>query len=243
MRRLDNELLEKGFFKTKSKAQQAIKSGIIYCDDKQITKCGYEVSDQTKIEIKGEILKYVSRGGLKLEKALKEWNIDLSNKIMIDIGSSTGGFSDCAIQNGIEKIYAIDVGSEQFDKELAKNSRVILMEKTDFRTIPADMVKDANFATIDVSFISVSKLTEKISCLTNIQEIVCLIKPQFECGKEAADKYKGVILDKQLRKNAILKIKECFENIGFNCVGVTESPIKGGDGNVEYLAYFSKSNK
>jgi len=243
MRRLDNELLEKEYFRTKSKAQQAIKSGIIYCDGKQITKCGYVVSEQTKIEIKGEILKYVSRGGLKLEKALKEWNIDLTNKIMIDIGSSTGGFSDCAIQNGVEKIYAIDVGSEQFDKELSKNPKINLMEKTDFRTISTDIVQDANFATIDVSFISVSKLIEKISCLTNVKEVVCLIKPQFECGKEAADKYKGVILDKQLREGAILKIKECFEKIGFDCVGITESPIKGGDGNVEYLAYFSKSNR
>ena len=243
MRRLDNELIEKGFFKTRSKAQQAIKSGIIYCDDKKVVKCGYEVSEQTKIEIKGEILKYVSRGGLKLEKALREWNIELTNKIMIDIGSSTGGFSDCAIQNGVEKIYAVDVGSEQFDKELAKNPKIVLMEKTDFRTISADVVKDANFVTIDVSFISVSKLIEKISCLTNIREVVCLIKPQFECGKEAADKYKGVILDKQLRENAIFKIKECFEKIGFNCVGVTESPIKGGDGNVEYLAYFSNSKR
>lgn len=240
MRRLDNELLEKGFFKTKSKAQQAIKSGIIYCNDKMIKKCGYEVNDDTQIEIKGEVLKYVSRGGLKLEKALNTWNIDLNNKIMIDIGSSTGGFSDCAIQNGVEKIYAIDVGTEQFDKELAKNSRIILMEKTDFRHIDLNAVYDANFITIDVSFISVTKLIETISRLTNVEEIVCLIKPQFECGKEAADKYKGIILDKQLHKNIIQSIINSFEGIGFNCVGVTVSPIKGGDGNTEYLAFFNK---
>ena len=124
MRRLDNELIDKGFFKTKSKAQQAIKSGIIYCNGKPITKCGYEVSDITNIEIKGEVLKYVSRGGLKLEKALHEWNIELKNKIMIDIGSSTGGFSDCAMQNGVEKIYAVDVGTDQFSKELAKSAKI-----------------------------------------------------------------------------------------------------------------------
>ena len=238
MRRLDNELIDKGFFKTKSKAQQAIKSGIIYCNGKQIVKCGYEVSNLTNIEIKGEVLKYVSRGGLKLEKALNLWNIKLKGKVMLDIGSSTGGFSDCAIQNEIEKIYAIDVGTDQFDKELAKNPRIQLFEKTDFRNIEEKIIEDADIITIDVSFISVVKLIEKISTLINVKEIVCLIKPQFECGEEIADKFKGIILDKQVHKEVILKIINSFANIGFNCVGITFSPIKGGDGNIEYLAYF-----
>ena len=240
MKRLDNELLERGFFKTKSKAQQAIKSGIIYCDDKKITKCGYEVKEQTRVEIKGEVLKYVSRGGLKLEKALLEWQIDLKNKIMIDIGSSTGGFSDCAIQNGVKRIYAIDVGTDQFDDELKKNPKILLFEKTDFRNMDEQKIKDANFITIDVSFISVTKLIEKISSLTNVKEIVCLIKPQFECGKEIADKFRGVILDKKVHDDVISKVVSNFEIIGFNLVGVTTSPIKGGDGNTEYLAYFKK---
>lgn len=240
MRRLDNELLDKGFFKTKSKAQQAIKSGIIYCDGEKITKCGYEVSERTNIEIKGEILKYVSRGGLKLEKALKEWNIDLTNKIMIDIGSSTGGFSDCAIQNCIEKIYSIDVGTNQFDKQLALNPKINLYEQTDFRNIDEKILEDANFITIDVSFISVTKMIEKIRLLKNIKEIVCLIKPQFECGKEIADKFKGVILDKQVHEDVISKVLEAFKSIDFECIGVTVSPIKGGDGNTEYLAYLKK---
>ncbi|MBO5141735.1 MAG: TlyA family RNA methyltransferase [Clostridia bacterium] len=240
MKRLDNELLEKGLFKTKSKAQQAIKSGIIYCNGKQITKCGYEVNEQTKIEIKGEVLKYVSRGGLKLEKALRTWNIDLTNKIMIDIGSSTGGFSDCAIQNGIEKIYAIDVGTEQFDKILAQNPKINLYEQTDFRTIDEEIIKDAMLITIDVSFISVTKLIEKISKLENVKEIICLIKPQFECGKEIADKFKGVILDKEVHNEVIKNVTNSFENIGYSCEGVTISPIKGGDGNTEYLAYLKK---
>lgn len=239
MRRLDNELIEKGWFKTKSKAQQAIKSGIIYCNEKQITKCGYEVSELTKIEIRGEILKYVSRGGLKLEKALKIWNINLNEKVMIDIGSSTGGFSDCAIQNGIKKIYAIDVGSEQFDEALSENPKINLFEKTDFRNVNEEIIEDANFVTIDVSFISVTKLIDKISKLKNIKEIVCLIKPQFECGKEVADKFKGIILDKKVHEEIILKIINSFQNIGFDLNGLTFSPIKGGDGNIEYLAYFS----
>ena len=242
MKRLDNELLERNFFKTKSKAQQAIKSGIIYCNDKQITKCGYEVSELTNIEIKGEVLKYVSRGGLKLEKALETWNINLQGKTMIDIGSSTGGFSDCAIQNGVEKIYAIDVGTNQFDKELAKNPKIHLYEQTDFRQMDETVLFDANVITIDVSFISVTKLTDKINALKNIDEIVCLIKPQFECGKEIADKFKGVILDKQVHKDVINKVTEAFERIEFKSIGVTTSPIKGGDGNVEFLAYFKKDS-
>lgn len=240
MKRLDNELLQRNFFKTKNKAQQAIKAGIVYCNDKQVTKCGHEVSELTKIEIKGETLKYVSRGGLKLEKALETWNINLIGKTMIDIGSSTGGFSDCAIQKGIEKIYAIDVGTDQFDKELAKNPKINLYEQTDFRKMEQTILNDANIITIDVSFISVTKLIEKISNLENVEEIVCLIKPQFECGKEIADKFKGVILDKQVHENVIKKVTEAFDDIGFKCIGVTTSPIKGGDGNVEYLAYFKK---
>lgn len=243
MSRLDQELIERNMFKTRSKASQAIKSGIIYCDEKKITKCGYEVNSLTKIDVRGETLRYVSRGGLKLEKAIQTWNLDLKNKIMIDIGSSTGGFSDCAIQNDIQKIYAIDVGKNQFDLELAKNSKIVLMEQTDFRTISEDILSDASFITIDVSFISVTKLIDKISCLTNVEEIVCLIKPQFECGKDIADKYKGIIRNKQVHFEVIQKIIEAFEKINFGCFGITYSPIQGGDGNIEYLAYFKKQKR
>ena len=236
--RLDVYLTENKYFKTRSKAQQGIKDGIVFVNDKLITKTGFEVGEEDKIDIKGELLKYVSRGGLKLEKALKEWKIDLKGKVMIDIGSSTGGFSDVAIQNGIEKIYAIDVGVDQFDKELAKNPKIHLYENTDFRNIDNKVVNDATIATIDVSFISVTKIISKIKELANIKEIVCLIKPQFECGKEIASKFKGVIKDEFERKEAIKKVVQAFEEIGYNNVGVCESPIKGGDGNIEYLAYF-----
>ena len=157
---------------------------------------------------------------------------------MIDIGSSTGGFSDVAIQNGIAKIYAIDVGTDQFDKELAKNPIIHLYEQTDFRTIDNSIVQDANFASIDISFISVTKIIPKISELTSIKEIVCLIKPQFECGPDIATKYKGIIKDEIIRKQTIDKIVTAFSKIGYNNVGVIESPIKGWDGNIEYLAYF-----
>jgi len=240
MSRLDNELVTRNIFKTRSKAQLAIKNGLVFCNEKCITKCGFEVDEATKIEIKGEVLKFVSRGGLKLEKAINYFGIDLNNKIMIDIGSSTGGFSDCAIQNGVGKIYAIDVGNNQFDKELAQNPKINLFENTDFRKIDNSMFMDANFITIDVSFISVTKIVEKISELKNVLEIVCLIKPQFECGKEIADKFRGVILDKKVHKDVISNVLQSFKSIGYKCIDLTASPIKGGDGNTEYLAYFKK---
>ena len=241
--RLDVFLVENNFFNTRSRAQMGIKDGAVYVNGKLVTKAGFEVNEKDRVEIKGEVLKYVSRGGLKLEKALKEWNIDLKDKVMIDIGSSTGGFSDVAIQNGIAKVYAIDVGTDQFDKELAQNDKIHLYEKTDFREIDKEIIIDANLATIDVSFISVTKIVPKFEELPNIKEIVCLIKPQFECGKEVASKYKGIIKDENARNDAIKKVVQAFKEIGYNNIGIIESPIKGGDGNVEYLAYFNKEDK
>ncbi len=240
MPRIDVELVNRGLFSTRSKAMLAIKDGIVYCDKKKVTKGGLEVNSDSIIEIKGEILPYVSRGGLKLAKAIENWNINLSNKIMIDIGSSTGGFCDVALKNDIKKVYAIDVGKDQLDKELRKNEKIELHEQTDFREINNDIIEDATIACIDVSFISVTKLIDKIKSLNNIKEVVCLIKPQFECGKEVADKYKGVIKDENERNKAIEKVTTEFKNIGFKEIGVIISPIKGGDGNIEYLAYFRK---
>jgi 23S rRNA (cytidine1920-2'-O)/16S rRNA (cytidine1409-2'-O)-methyltransferase len=240
MTRIDIELVNRGFFESRSKAQNEIKKGIIYCNNKNVTKCSFEVNDEDKIEIKGSTLKYVSRGGLKLEKAIKEFNISLNGKIMIDIGSSTGGFSDCALQNGINKIYAIDVGTDQFNKSLLKNNKINLYEQTDFRKINNNIIKDANIATIDVSFISVTKLTNKLGQLNNLEEIICLIKPQFECGIEIANKYKGIPLNKEVHKDVINKVIESFKMINFNLKELTNSPIKGGDGNIEYLAYFTR---
>lgn len=240
MTRLDIELVNRGIFESRSKSQNEIKNGNVYCNDKCITKSSFNISNEDKIEIKGDTLKYVSRGGLKLEKAIKEFDILLDNKIMIDIGSSTGGFSDCAIQNGISKIYAIDVGTDQFNKSLLENKKINLYEKTDFRKIKNSVIEDANIATIDVSFISVTKLTNKLGELTNLKEIICLIKPQFECGLEVANKYKGLPLNKEIHREVINKVINSFENIDFNLKDLTFSPIKGGDGNIEYLAYFTR---
>ena len=243
MTRIDIELVKRGIFETRNKAQNEIKNKIVYCNNVCITKPAFDVTEADIIEIKGEKLKYVSRGGLKLEKAIKEFHIDLKDKILIDIGSSTGGFSDCAIQNGIKKVYAIDVGTNQFDKNLRQNNKVNLYENTDFRNIDNNILNDANIASIDVSFISVTKLTNKLKELTNLKEIICLIKPQFECGKELSDKYRGVPLNKEVHSTVINKVIESFKENDYYINSLTSSPIKGGNGNIEYLAYFKRDNE
>lgn len=243
MTRIDIELVKRGIFETRNKAQNEIKNKIIFCNNICITKPSFDVTDTDIIEIKGEKLKYVSRGGLKLEKAIKEFNIDLKNKILIDIGSSTGGFSDVAIQNDIKKIYAIDVGTNQFDKTLRLNNKINLYENTDFRNIDNNIINDANIASIDVSFISVTKLTSKLKELTNLKEIICLIKPQFECGKEVSDKYKGVPLNKEVHKSVIENVIKSFKDNNYYINSLTSSPIKGGNGNIEYLAYFKRDKE
>lgn len=243
MTRIDIELVKRGIFETRNKAQNEIKNKIIFCNNICITKPSFDVTDTDIIEIKGEKLKYVSRGGLKLEKAIKEFNIDLKNKILIDIGSSTGGFSDCALQNGIKKVYAIDVGTDQFDKTLRLNNKIDLYENTDFRNIDNNIINDANIASIDVSFISVTKLTNKLKELTNLKEVICLIKPQFECGKEISDKYKGVPLNKEVHKSVIENVIKSFKDNNYYINSLTSSPIKGGNGNIEYLAYFKRDKE
>lgn len=243
MTRIDIELVKRGIFETRNKAQNEIKNKIVYCNNVCITKPAFDVTDTDIIEIKGEKLKYVSRGGLKLEKAIKEFNIDLKDKTLIDIGSSTGGFSDCALQNGIKKVYAIDVGTDQFDKNLRLNNKINLYENTDFRSVDNSIINDANIASIDVSFISVTKLTNKLKELTNLKEIICLIKPQFECGKETSDKYKGVPLNKEVHESVIKNVIKSFKENNYYINNITSSPIKGGNGNIEYLAYFTKNNE
>lgn len=159
---------------------------------------------------------------------------------MVDIGSSTGGFSDCALKNGVSKIYAIDVGSNQLVSEIRNNPKVNVYENTDFRTIDDEILNDANLATIDVSFISVTKLLEKLSGL-NLNEIICLIKPQFECGSKVSRKYKGVILNKKVHNDVLVSVINNFEKYNLYLNGLTYSPVCGGDGNIEYLAYFKNT--
>lgn len=240
--RIDLELVNRKLFESRTKAQNAIKSGHIYLNGKKITQSSLEVSNDDIITIKGNPLRYVSKGGLKLEKILKEAKIDLVDKIMIDVGASTGGFTDCALQNHIKKVYAIDVGINQLHCSLKENPLVCPFEYCDFRYISNDLISDASISTIDVSFISSIKLLDKLNELPNIKEIILLIKPQFECGKEIADKYMGIINNRDVHYNVILKVINEYAINGYYINYLTFSPIKGSKGNIEYLAYFTTNS-
>lgn len=239
MDRLDSLLVKKGLVVSRTRGEYEIKNGNVLVDGKVVTKPSTKVSDDQEIIINNK-LDYVSKGALKLLKAIEVFNIDLSNKVMLDIGSSTGGFSDVALRNNVKKVIAVDVGTDQFDKNLQKDSRIELHENTDIRNY--NITDKIDTVTIDVSFISVTKIISKLEEI-NPKEIVLLIKPQFECGKEISDKYKGIPLNKEVHKEVIEKVINSFENIGYNIFGLTYSPITGGSGNIEYLAYFNKGSK
>lgn len=239
MDRLDSLLVKKGLVVSRTRGEYEIKNGNVLVDGKVVTKPSTKVSDESEIVINNKF-DYVSKGALKLLKAIEVFNIDLNNKVMLDIGSSTGGFSDVALRNNIKKVIAVDVGTNQFDKNLQKDTRIELHENTDIRNfIITDKI---DTATIDISFISVTKIISKLEEI-NPKEIVLLIKPQFECGKEISDKYKGIPLNKEVHKNVIKNIIKSFEEIGYYISGLTYSPITGGSGNIEYLGYFTKYNK
>ena len=241
MERLDNLLVKLGYFDSRNKASYEIKNNNVLVNDKIVNKPSKQINLTDKIEIINK-LKYVSKGGLKLEKAITEFNIDLNNKIMLDIGSSTGGFSDVALQNNIKKVIAVDVGSDQFNKKLLESNKIELFENTDIRNFDLSGF-NIDIASIDVSFISVTKILPKLQEIKDLKQVVCLIKPQFECGKEISDKYKGIPLNKEVHKDVIEKIIDSFKTIDFNIQNLTYSPIKGGSGNIEYLAYFNKDKE
>lgn len=242
MERLDVFLVQNNFFSSRNKAQNEIKNGNIEVNGKVVRKTGYQVDEESKIKIVGSPLKYVSKGGLKLEKAIYEFPLDLRNKIMLDIGSSTGGFCDCALQHNITYIYAVDVGKDQFTSSLLESKKISLYENTDIRDFDFNK-KNISFVTIDVSFISVLKFLKVLKEVSSIKEVVCLIKPQFECGKMVADQYKGVVLDKKVHEEVIKRVVQGFSDIGFSLSSLTFSPIQGGSGNIEYLGYFTRKNK
>lgn len=242
MERLDVFLVQNNFFSSRNKAQNEIKNGNIEVNGKVVRKTGYQVDEESKIKIVGSPLKYVSKGGLKLEKAIYEFHLDLRNKIMLDIGSSTGGFCDCALQHNIAYIYAVDVGKDQFTSSLLESKKISLYENTDIRDFDFNK-KNISFVTIDVSFISVLKFLKVLKEVSSIKEVVCLIKPQFECGKMVADQYKGVVLDKKVHEEVIKRVVQGFSDIGFSLSSLTFSPIQGGSGNIEYLGYFTRKNK
>ena len=242
--RLDVLLVNKGLAASREKAKAIIMSGIVFVDGQREDKAGAAFDDSLPIEIKGNTLKYVSRGGLKLEKAMMNFDVSLDGKICMDVGASTGGFTDCMLQNGAVKVYSVDVGHGQLDWKLRNDSRVICMEKTNIRYVTPDQIEDRiDFASIDVSFISLKKVLLPVKELLNDKgEIVCLIKPQFEAGREKVGK-KGVVRDVNVHKEVIYMVIDYARSIGFSICNLSFSPIKGPEGNIEYLLHLSRESK
>lgn len=243
--RLDCAVCERQIEKSRNRAKQLITDGKIYVNGKQITKPSFSVLEEDIIELKGEKLKYVGRGGLKLEKAITEFNINLNKKICIDIGASTGGFTDCMLQNGADKVYAVDVGSSQLDSKLRNDKRVIAIENTDARKLNFDIIPEkCNFASFDVSFISVTMLIYGIlPFLSNGADIIVLVKPQFEAGRENVSK-NGIVSSKKAHKAVLEKIYDYCIQTKLSIIDVCNSPIHGGEGNIEYLFHIkNQQNK
>lgn len=240
--RLDVLLTDKGLAESREKAKAMIMAGIVFIDNQKCDKAGQMVSVDTVPEVRGETLKYVSRGGLKLEKAMQEFPITLSGKTTMDIGASTGGFTDCMLQNGAVKVFSVDVGYGQLAWKLRQDERVVNMERTNIRYVkPEDIGCEIDFASIDVSFISLKLvLPVAFSLLSKDGEVVALIKPQFEAGREQVGK-KGVVRDINVHKSVVNTVLDFAEEIGFYPIGLSFSPIKGPEGNIEYLAYLKKN--
>lgn len=242
--RLDVLLVEKGMAPSRERAKAIIMAGIVYVDGNKEDKAGTTFPENAVIEVKGKTLPYVSRGGLKLEKAMQKFPITLSGKVCMDVGSSTGGFTDCMLQNGATKVYAIDVGHGQLAWKLRNDERVVCMEKTNIRyVVPEDIDELAAFSSIDVSFISLTKVLLPVkNLLTEDGQVVCLIKPQFEAGREKVGK-KGVVRDRAVHEEVIRMVMDYASSIDFYPLALDFSPVKGPEGNIEYLLFLSKNKQ
>ena len=242
--RLDVLLVEKGLAPSREKAKAIIMAGIVYVDGNKEDKAGTTFPENAVIEVKGKTLPYVSRGGLKLEKAMQKFPITLSGKVCMDVGSSTGGFTDCMLQNGATKVYAIDVGHGQLAWKLRNDERVVCMEKTNIRyVVPEDIDELAAFSSIDVSFISLTKVLLPVkNLLIEDGQVVCLIKPQFEAGREKVGK-KGVVRDRAVHEEVIRMVMDYASSIDFYPLALDFSPVKGPEGNIEYLLFLSKNKQ
>lgn len=237
--RVDVLLVRNGLFESRERAQRAVMAGMVYLDNRRVDKPGSKLDSTVRLEVRGRTLPYVGRGGLKLEKALKVFHVDVRGRLMLDIGASTGGFTDCALQNGAEKVYALDVGYNQLAWKLRQDPRVIVMEKTNFRYCTPDDFQQGrpDFATTDVSFISLKKILPPLmDIIVPGSSAVVLIKPQFEAGREEVGK-KGIIRDPHIHLEVLQKILGFALNKGFSLCGLDYSPITGGDGNIEFLAW------
>ncbi|WP_026488315.1 TlyA family RNA methyltransferase [Butyrivibrio sp. XBB1001] len=242
--RLDVLLVNRGLAPSREKAKTLIMAGEVFVNGQREDKPGttFEEAKITSLEVRGDTLPYVSRGGLKLEKAVNNFGFSLENKICMDIGASTGGFTDCMLQNGASKVYSVDVGHGQLDWKLRSDDRVVCMEKTNFRYMVRDDIQDdLDFASCDVSFISLTKiLLPARRLLRDRGEMVCLIKPQFEAGKEKVGK-KGVVRDPKVHEEVVHRIIDFVNIAGFDVLHLDYSPIKGPEGNIEYLVHISKN--
>jgi 23S rRNA (cytidine1920-2'-O)/16S rRNA (cytidine1409-2'-O)-methyltransferase len=241
--RLDTLLVERGLAETREKAKRAIMAGIVYSKEVRMDKPGEKVSEDIPLSIKGKQMPYVSRGGYKLEKALKEFQLSVKDKTIIDIGASTGGFTDCALQNGAIRSYAVDVGYNQLAWKLRQDERVIVMERTNFRYMTRDDLTHSlpEFACIDVSFISLKLILPVLkNLLVDGSDVVALIKPQFEAGREHVGK-KGIVRDPNVHLTVLEQIKNFALQEGFDVCHLTYSPITGGDGNIEFLIHLKWS--
>ena len=236
--RLDVLLVNRNLAESREKAKAIIMSGIVYVDGQKEDKAGTMFEDTVSVEVRGHTLAYVSRGGLKLEKAMTHFGVTLNGKICMDVGASTGGFTDCMLQNGAVKVYSVDVGHGQLAWKLRNDERVVCMEKTNIRYVtPEDIPDRIQFASIDVSFISLTKVLGPVKeLLTEDGQIVCLVKPQFEAGREKVGK-KGVVREKSTHLEVIESVIAFAKSIGFGILNLEFSPIKGPEGNIEYLLY------
>lgn len=242
--RLDIAVFEGGYAPSREKAKAIIMAGQVYVNNQKVDKAGFELKEDDVLEVRGNGLKYVSRGGLKLEKAMQEFPILLEGKICMDVGASTGGFTDCMLQNGASKVYSIDVGYGQLAWKLRTDPRVVNLERTNFRYVDNTVVKDKiDFSSVDVSFISLQHILPVLSeLLADDGQAVCLIKPQFEAGKDKVGK-KGVVRDKFVHLEVVNNVINMALENGFDVKGLQFSPIKGPEGNIEYLVYIAKSRE
>ena len=242
--RLDVLLVKRGLAESREKAKAIIMTGNVFVKEQREDKAGSTFDEDVVIEVKGAPMKYVSRGGYKLEKAMELWQVPLEDKVCMDVGSSTGGFTDCMLQNGAHKVYAIDVGTNQLAWKLRQDERVVSMEKTNIRYVTHENVPDEiGFSSIDVAFISLTKVLVPVrNLLESHGQVVCLIKPQFEAGKDKVVK-KGVVRDKKVHLEVVRNIITYAVAIGFDVIGLSFSPIKGPEGNIEYLLYIEKNTE
>ncbi|MFI2855537.1 TlyA family RNA methyltransferase [Paenibacillus sp. JSM ZJ436] len=239
--RIDLLLVEQGFYDSREKAKAAIMAGLVYTGTERIEKAGMKIPRSAEIRVKGALHPYVSRGGLKLEKAIRTFGLDLKGVSMLDIGSSTGGFTDCALQHGASYVYAIDVGYNQLDWSLRNDDRVQVMERTNFRYMTPEELKgpSPDFASIDVSFISLKLILPVLKVLIGKPgDVAALIKPQFEAGREKVGK-SGVVRDPKVHREVLQEVLGFAAQLGFSLKGLTFSPITGGEGNIEFLAHWA----